>query len=609
MRVASTRSLYLILLVIATAPLEGQQFGQWWWDAVIGGTGRSFENRVGDRQVSSFDQTDLRLGLGLNGFIIHPSVARFRLGLDLLVSNIDGGQQIDTNRSGARLDLGLFERGPYPATFFYRRQLYDYSGLTADDALRLLGVPDTTTTLGGRVRIRRGPLTGLLVGFEHEALDFLLDRNGNEVQDRQFADWTAAGRHLKHHVRFERRNRDYGRVDLSFDDQTLNWDEHGTLGTDWRLDLSAVAVRRKVRVERADTVGIDTTRLFGQGTRTLAGGDLLTLSYNGGLSRADGSPSSDSHTVGIRYLWRRWSRWQINTFGDLSVQRGGTGSLLAPQVGASATWSDTLRGFDLAITGGGSYRLLDRQGTKGNDTALGLLLLANIARGEERTLRTELEVEVSRSELRRAGDTLDDLPDLGSSLNGVGTQDRYRARLSFSRRWRGIAAHAYTDWTRRSASDALLVDDFSATTLVHSLQLTARRLSLLATLGSTRVTAGTSSDQSVRFQSLSASYRPWRPLSLRGSWRSDQRTVSLGPNLDGDRIEAGFDLRIGALTLSGSVFETDERFHGAANRNNQGFRWTVTRRIAGLLPIVSAPRRRGRILDGMAQKPAAPETP
>ena len=595
MRAAAGRvsfSILVLAVALGRSPAQSQQFGQWWWDASVEGTGRTFDNLVDDSRVSEFRQNDLTVSLGLNGFIIHPAVANFRLGYDLLFSSVEGGRSLDTDRSGVRADLGVFPRGSYPVNLSFKRQLYDYVGISRDEPLTLLGVPDRTTSWSGRVRARRGPLKGLLFGFEHSSLEFLEDRDGDEVQDRQFADWSAAGKSLNHHLRLEHQARGFGRADLRFDDLILNWDEHGDVADRWRWDLSTVAMQRGLRFQEHPETEIDIYRILSQLLRTTEKDDLLTLSYSGGLSSGAGAPTTDSHSLGARYQWRRNRVWQVTTFGDYAWQRSGGSELRAPQAGAAVSWRRRAGALDLALTGSGSYRLIDRKELEGDDSAVATALLANVGFGNERRLRTDLEGSVSRNELRPAGEKVTDVPDLGIRLAGIGIQDRYRGRLTLRRRFRTLSVHAYSEWTRRESSESVLRGEFMAETLVHSLQVSHGRINLTGNVGENRLENNASSAQFVRFQAISAYYRPWRSLTLKASYRIDEREIDLGPDIDAERSEAGFDFHLGALTLQAHAFETKERFTTGVARTNRGLRWTIRRRFAGLLPIVSAPGRR-----------------
>jgi hypothetical protein len=82
---------------------------------------------------------------------------------------------------------------------------------------------------------------------------------------------------------------------------------------------------------------------------------------------------------------------------------------------------------------------------------------------------------------------------------------------------------------------------------------------------------------------------------LRASYRADERQVDLGPDIDSERYEAGFDLRFGAFLLQAQAFETQEKLLGGMERSNRGVRWSLSRRFAGWLPVVTGLARRGAI--------------
>ena len=102
-------------------------------------------------------------------------------------------------------------------------------------------------------------------------------------------------------------------------------------------------------------------------------------------------------------------------------------------------------------------------------------------------------------------------------------------------------------------------------------------------------------DQEVRFTGAGARWRPWRYVHLNGSYREDQREFVLAPDIDGDRAELGLELRVGQVQLLASLFETRERLMDGSERTNRGLRWSIGRRLAGWLPIVTGTQRRGTI--------------
>lgn len=590
---------FTLALAILLAPAAaGQSFGQWWWDAALGASQRRYDNFVDGTRVNRFDQTDLRLSLGVNGYILHPAVAGFRLGLDALFTSVENGHKLDSDRTGYEGRLSLFPQGAYPARLFVRRQLFDYSGLTRESPLGLLGTPDTSTSWGGRLRLRRGPLRGSLLGFERSELNYLGTTHAGRLQERQFYDWSGNGEDRQRHLRLERSFEEFGLVDFNLETLTLNVDQRQQLTPSWRWNLTGVALRRNVQVGGGEAVGIDSARLHSAWVHgSEGGGDLLTLIYDGGLAGGTEAGTVQSHTATARYLWRRRKGWELTPFARLGYQQGPAETLQSPQLGLAANWQRTGRRLDLSVTPTASYLQLNRSGSRssGTDSRLALSVESSLGHGDEGSLRQEIEISVAHNELRLAGETLTGLPDLGVQQSGTGTQDFYRGRLTLRRRWGRLLAVTYGEWSRREGARDGSGSDFELELLTYNLQLTAQRFGLLATSGDTRLLEERTGEQSIRFYSLSAAYRPVRLLSLRGSYRTDDRQVRLGPDIEGDRSEAGFELFFGAFVLQGQYFESNERLLGGSERMNRGFTVNLSRRLAGWLPFVTGTQRRGVI--------------
>ena len=180
-------------------------------------------------------------------------------------------------------------------------------------------------------------------------------------------------------------------------------------------------------------------------------------------------------------------------------------------------------------------------------------------------------------------------------MSGLGTEDFARARVTLNHRWDGRSFGLWGEWNRRESSGQLRFEDFEAETLRANAQVAGRRFSLQGEVGETDSFLERRGDQEIRFRSASASWRPIRPLTVRGLYRFETRQLILLPAVDSERYEAGFTFRLGQLLIDGNVFERIERVEGGTEQENMGFRWSITRRLAGWLPIVTGDQRRGVI--------------
>jgi hypothetical protein len=578
--------------------LSAQRFGQWWWDGELGVGQRGTENLRDGRELSSFDQQELRASFGLNGFVLHPALGRFRLGLDLALSELETGRTLDTERTGFEADFSFFPRGSYPFSFFYRRQLYDYVRPEEDAPVDLVGAVDTGEQWGGRFRIRQGPLTGTLLGLNHTSYDFLDVEAREEVQDRQFVDWSRTSDGLQHHLRLEHHLRRYGTVDLEIEDLTLNLEQRGQLTDAWGWQMSGVGIQRQVGVGQDPEQASEDYRLRTRLYRAVRERDQLDISGDFGSSRPEGRPTIDSVGFSLFYRWRPRLGVEVAPFLRYARQAGGDLEVLSPRAGFSLSWSRNQGAVDWLVGGLVSYGNLEaREGDESREESRsGYSANASLGHGDSKRLRKELEIEAGRNQLRLSrSNPLTDLPNLGLPGAALGDEDFYRARATLSHRWDSKWLTGWGEALHREASDDLGLGKFDSQTLTTTLQFGAKRATIQANAGRTTVNQDPGGDQEIRFTGVGVRWRPWRYVHLNGSYREDQREFVLAPDIDGDRAELGLELRIGQVQLLASLFETNERLMDGSERTNRGLRWSISRRLAGWLPIVTGTQRRGTI--------------
>jgi len=593
---------WLILVMVAAmcaSPARGQQFGQWWWEALITGSHHEARRFIDDDEISDTRQTDLKLALDLNGFIIHPNISTFRFGLDAIFSRIDDGRSLDTDRLGLRTDFALFPRGSYPLRFFFHRENADYSTQREQGSpFSRLGLLDTSTSWGANARLRRGMLRGTLVGFERSTLAFIDPEANREIHDNQFVDWSRRGSRLKHHARLERNYRTFGTIDMELEDLTLTFDEHGQLAPTWRWELSGSGVQRDLAVGERPSSETDFYRLRNRLAHPMRGSDLLDLRSTVAIARAGAGYSADSYGLTVYYRWRPRPGWEVAPFSQYQNQSINEVSVHSPRAGVSASWSRQGSRLDVLLSTTASYGVLRRDGSPTVDeeeSNLAFAFSGSLGHGTAKRLRKELEVEFGRNEIRLTRDPVFDLPDLGQPRRAVGTEDSYRARIRLRRSWQSWSASAWSEVSVRESAGSLRLADFESETLSNNLYLGFRRFTLQATSGETTVLQEDPGDQEIRFFSATASWRPWYFLAMRAIYRSDTSRIALIGDIDGERIEAQLRLKVGLLDLTVRVFERTQRVAGDRELASKGLTLSITRRLAGLLPIITGTERRGEI--------------
>ncbi len=578
---------------LAPRVANAQLFGQWSWDAIVGLESRSYRTELDGETLTDYTQRSFRLGLGLNGFIIHPAIARFRLALDGTFSNYSGTRAPDTNRWGLHGQLALFPFGRYPSNFFLSLNRYD-SVLSSDDPLATTGLADTTRSWGARIRLRGGLLRGLTAGTQRTDTSFLDPTVRDEVFSRQYLDWAGGSARINHHYRLERQYRQYGRTRYTTDDYTLTVDEHGLMSDHWRWDLSGVGFHRSTDYESSSNT-VDTGRLRNRFVYTTPQKDLLDFSYTGGFSRDDSTGgSSQSHTGTVRYTWHATKSLQVIPSVSYTLQLTRNGTLTAPSAATDVVWTHMASLYDLTLNGGVGGSRIDVSWDEGDQKTTTFFWSAGgtLGSGNESRIRAELELYAARNELRTVGEPLLDLPDLGAGYDRIGTQDAARARFTLRRRFARWHLSGYLEHRRRR-QEATGLSTIDVDSDVASLTANGPRIGMMFNAGSTR---GRSDErrQDVDFYSASVHWSPLRYLVLRGSYLSNRSQVELGPDVDRKRIEASARLHYGRYALSLQIWDQKETV-SSSPRRNRGLLLGFSARFAGWLPFVSAPQRRGII--------------
>lgn len=591
----SVRRLGLILLLLA-APASAQEFGQWWWRGNLGLGYKSFQRTLDGTTLTDYEQQEIELGLDVNGFVIHPAVGSFDLGVDLFVTELDGTQTVDTDRFGAHGNVSLFERGKYPMRFFVERQTFDYADLETDDPFTLLGAPETLTRWGGRGRIRTGPLKGSLLGFEHTAYDLLESAGRTDVDDTQFFDWSRSFGDIRHRIRVERRDRQYGVVNLAFEDYILNLEEGGTLGEAWRWDLNGNGVYRTLGLAGGAESTYETYFLRNRFLRPVRDRDLLDIRHSHGLSSSE-ALSSDRHSLSVFYRWRPRPAWEIGPFVEYGMRSADGLNVSAPRAGVLVSWNRASESFTTFLTSQVSYGTLSGSGDNAppDESQVAYLFTGSLTHRATERFSEEVEIEMSRDELRTSYDPQLDFPDLGVGVSGVGTESNDRFRLTLEHRRREGALSVYGEWSNRESTDMSSAPGFELETMTGNATLSGRRWTVRAFTGETDIRREGRPPERIEFNSASASLRLFRFLQLQASYRMDTRRFELLPALDTEQMELEADLQLGQIILHARAFERVQDPMDLDARTSKGLIISMSRRFGGWLPVVSGDGRRGSI--------------
>jgi hypothetical protein len=436
------------LVLLATGPPAGaQEFGQWSWDAALGARQVGQQSELDGEPIGSRDETSLNLALGVRGFILHPALARFRVGADVALSKFDGTRSRDNHIWGFDANLEGLPRGAYPFSVYARRRAFSYEDLQEEDPLNLLGVPEASTAFGGRLRFRRGLLSGTQLGFDQQGISYS-DAGSRSTRDqRAFVDWSRSSGRFQHHFRLRRRAQDFRVTGFGTRDLTANYDQRGYINPAWRWDMFVIGLRRDLDSPARPASRFDNLRTQQLLVHTLSGQNRVELSYNGGLVRTAGGPAGHSHLFVSRYRWWVRTGWELAPFVSYAFQTRDGLTVHAPQAGVFTTWSGRAGPLDTLLSGGLGYTRFRRsvEALSGGDSTLTMEVTGTFGHGRDDALRTELEASWGRNQLRLIGEAMPELPDLGLSLTGLGTEDSARGRLTLRRLQRGKPPRHFPD--------------------------------------------------------------------------------------------------------------------------------------------------------------------
>ncbi len=596
----SKTALAVAAILTLARPAAGQAFGQWWWSASAGFEQSAYENLVEGLPASEYQQQRLRLGLNLHGFVVHPLVASFNLGLSALVSSYENVGTLDSEKLGVRGQIDLFPRGKVHTRLRFSQQQFEYGEATPTDPtdpdpVPLLGLPADATSWGGEVFLRGGFLRGLVAGFSGSVMDFIDPEQGTQKDESQHLEWSRGGEKLRRRYRLEHRERSYGSFDFSYEDLILNLSEYGSIAEHWNWHLTGHGTLRETTI-REETNDFETFFLRNLFTHNPVKARELQISQSSAFQSSVAGDTM-SHTLSGRYRWNFTNGWHLAPQVSFNYQETPNTRLEAPQAGVHVTWSHDLRRVDLLAVG--SVLVGEVSGLKsGEDFSQSVTSLTaggSVGFGSTRTLRTDLDVLFAQDDLS-AQELPGDLPDLGTSLALGGTEDRIEVQLTLSRRIRQISTRLQSQWQNRLRAPDLVNEDVELDRIVHQLYVQSRRFSMTATLGKNEIVDPDGLDSSLS-QSVTLSYRPWRLLTLGGTYRVSERdfAVELFPQVDSEYYSLDVSLELGGFKLHGEVYEAIDRSGVGPERTNQGVSWSISRGFSGLLPIVTAPQRRGVI--------------
>ncbi len=580
-----------LLTVIVCAPgpqAAAQEFGQWTWDARLGARQHSYSTTDGSKVLSEIEQREMSLLFGVNGYIIHPAIAGFRLAVEKGITDQRRGGGLSNRKLGFRGDLRVFPTGTYPLQLFASRQSYDY--FDVPQTAYVAGIPDQTTSVGLRLRVRGGRMSGLLFNADQTSLS-MLGSNRGERHQNAVADWSGSTNVWKHHYRAQRQAHEYSSLGFDTDEVSLDADESYSFAK-WRWTMDSRLFRRGWDYHTFGSAAMIVLQERDRLLNVARADRLWELQHSAGLTIANGGSAAHTQTLLGRYSMATKNRFTLAPFAGLGVQNGDNISMWAPQLGAGVSWTNREGPLRLLVSGFASWLSL-RMNTNDSSTTASSLSSgggAAVSHSSSRGVNSQLDASFARNALRSAGETLV----IGSDLipaGGTGTENRMSGRVTIGRRFRPLSVNAYADAIRQEATRDAINTRSSVDSLTYTLQLSTSRAGASVSAG--RATVEQNIKQELQYISGAATWRIARFLSLNVLHRNETRHLIGEPQIDGRRSEASVQLRIGAFNIEPRGFIATQSLRGGQPRTNRGFTVFISRDFGGLLPIVTSIQRRG----------------
>jgi hypothetical protein len=571
--------------------------GRWWWVADIGLRYRTNESFRDGASTGSFGQEELAGSFGLNGFIVHPNLANFRIDTDLALNRFNRRGDVDSNLLALGANANFIPEGAVPSRLYFRRRGYDYTTADEFDPLTRTGWPDLGTDWGGGLRVRRGALRGLVLGFDSRRTEFVDPRARTEHNDRQFIDWSRTTPRFNHHVRLRHKDWQLGTVDLDIEDYALNVNERGAISRNWRWEsLLSGFVQNTTSSGLTSTVG--DYRLRNRFLGAVREQDQIDIAYNLSSVHPVSGDTIVGNALSALYRWQAAPRIHVGPFVRYSIDRSEDIEIAAPRAGVVASWRRSKRRLDTALTGRVGYGSLRRENASQvmEQSEWTYAFTGSVGHGRPEGLRKDLEVELNvnqLSQITRLFDIGGGLPPLGFPRSDL-DRDFRRVRMSFAHRWDSSSWNAWGQWSLRTLEDPFTFVDVDLETYTAAWRFATARWDVNVEASETGQ-RDSGDDQTLRAVAGSANWRPLPYLLLAALFRSDRREVDLLPDVDGSRIDLRATVLMGRLRAEIWFSQISDQIDGGPERTNRNVRVAATMRFNGLLPVVTGTKRRGII--------------
>lgn len=590
-----------LFLFVTPNPAHGQQYGRWTWHALVGAKGRSLDTTRQGAQISSYGDSQLDLSFTMHGYIYHPSIASFNVGGSLLYNDINGSNMGSGRNFGLNASLELTPQSSWPSRVFYART--DYSDDFGDILTPLSAVPAVNTRYGASVRNRRGFFRGLSLGFIQNETGFL-DKGNIKPETRTNAHlfWNRKLGPVSNSFQLENLDFTSGPREYQYEDWTARLNQSAVFNARWSWGLNGSLFRRDYNSETQSDNRSQNFRVYNRFTRNSQDQSSLELRHTFFRTEAPGFTfgvdQRDTQNLSAYYNYAAGDSLTVAPFASYSSESSDRSQLDAPQGGFQVLWQPSRDKWSAGLSATASVGTIrgeyDQVYSRENTLTYGAH--ASFTHGKAlHGWRKELVIDANYNDLIMLRESLPEFPDVILPINGVGGTDSLRSRITLSHAWDSRQITAYGEWSQ-DEFEAAESDDWRRTTrMTGSFQFSHPAFSATGQVLHFQSTPGMGMQQEATGLSANGRWNILRNLALRATYRYDMRRLPLSPDIDTDRYEVGVEYRLGQFLITARVYEFTERPEVGSQRSQTGITWSIGRRFAGPLPILTGARRRGTI--------------
>jgi len=583
---------------VVTRPVTAQTYGRWWWDAQLRSRYRFSEVLDDVQRLSSYHEKGLQLDLGLNGYLGHPVLGSFRIGLsggsfDYPLAGREGSKSSET---GGRVELRLLPRGNYPLTLSIGQKSWNYPRSIATAERTESFLPSSARDLAAKLRFNSGPLVGTVVSHSRSKLDFADSSDPGDLFEESVLGWSRHLGPFDNLLRVRDALRQYGHLDYRLEDSLVHFEQRAVLGPRWSWALQASRVENRALITQEETSSFTDYRLSQQSIFDINERHQLNFNFGAGYQPAD-QGATRAWQAGAFYLWRVSPDLQLGPYFQYA---DASGQARASQVTTGLSLSDRAKTsrWDFSYsTRVGLGMQKQRQATlKTSEDRLAYSIQANAGRGAENRARLDFDLSAGRSQVDLERREFDVEGTVLAFPNAIGRDDFVRGTARLYRQ-RGAGRIGFsTEVDYRRTTPAQFGDRVDSQTVLGTVDFGLGTFSALLSAGSAaQRKVETDSRTEVRFASARASVRFRRYLSLTTSYRYDEREVAPSVSLTSGRLETDLTVVFGEWSLSARAWDNRDELTGGNQRELRGFELSLARSVAGWLPIVTGGERRGSI--------------